>query len=85
MNGLRLKPIIVEWEDATSGLQEAKDISEVDHDLVTTYSCGFLVKKTKKGVTIATDCHSPKDEHYKDKVRILHSIPNVWIRSITYL
>lgn len=85
MNELKLKPVIVEWEDATSGLQEATNISEVDHEFVTTYSCGFLVKQTERGVTLATDCYSPKDEHYKDMVRVFHSIPNAWIRNITHL
>jgi hypothetical protein len=80
----RLKPVVVEWVDATSNTNEG-DISSIEHDLVTTYSVGWLVKKDRAGITLATDAHPAKDPEWKDKVRALHSIPKAWIVDVSYL
>ena len=80
----RLKPVIVEWVDATSSTCEG-DVTDLEHTFVTTYSVGWLIKKDREGITLATDAHPAKDPEWKNKVRVLHSIPKAWVVDVVYL
>ena len=46
--------VIVTWNDAIEHSEEFTE-SEIKHEPAVQHTAGFLIKRTKKGVTIATE------------------------------
>lgn len=57
--------VLVVWNDASGAVGYCTpDEIHRDHNPKLTYSVGFLIKKSTKGVTIAQDCYADgKDYH----------------------
>lgn len=80
---VKWRACVVTWVDATTTTDGAK-AGEIDHLFTETFTIGWLIKKDREGVTLATDAHPAKSPN-GDYVRILHSIPKSWIKDISYL
>ena len=71
------KMAVVEWGDASTSTDFGDDKV---HAPVITYSCGFVVKKNRSGITLAQDCYEKKGEW-----RTWGFIPKGMIRRVVYL
>lgn len=68
--------VIVEWLDAASDLNDvdAASLAEVERNI--TYSAGFMLKRSDRGVFLVTDWLE------SGEMRIAHFIPNGMIKAI---
>lgn len=50
----KARPVIIEWNDAWED-QAAVDPADIEHKPVVQRTIGFLIRKDKKGATLATE------------------------------
>jgi len=76
---MKTKPVIVEWEDASSnsGFYDSKD--PATYDTVYCQSIGYIIRKDKRQLVLASEKFTNGD------LRHIHSIPRKMIKKITPL
>ena len=80
MESIKLIPVLIEWLDHTgSRLCEWKELEEVDCELYTIMSCGFVLKENDETITII---QSIVDNGLG---AMYMTISNVLIQNIVYL
>jgi hypothetical protein len=68
--------VIIEWLDAASDLSEVDEASLAHVERNLTYSAGFMLKRTDRGVFLVTDWLE------NGEMRIAHFVPNGMIKAI---
>lgn len=85
---MKLKPIYIEWCDATSNENAWRTVDEAiewaNNENWVVKNMGWLIKKTKEYVLITTKM-SDENDWSEMQVGSIFKIPTTWIRKLQYM